>query len=84
MSPGKREAPGGNQGPDNALLTDPSSEPRPADLRRQWAACIWCERSLPDHELACSDCRADIATQIRRRRDADARLEPLDGMRWSA
>ena len=76
MSPGKREAPGGNQGPDNALNTTPTVTPTPVRIREAWT-CTWCAASLPPQELACDACKRDVVAQLRARYDADLRLRPL-------
>jgi predicted nucleic acid-binding Zn ribbon protein len=70
--PGNDEARRGNDGPIVSNTTaDESTVAAP-----RWG-CTWCAAALPAHELACRDCLADVVDQLRRRREADRRLQPL-------
>jgi predicted nucleic acid-binding Zn ribbon protein len=48
-----------------------------ATVKMPLAGCTWCSASIPAHELACEACRNDVVAQLRRRREAELRLQPL-------
>ncbi len=78
---------------DHETAAAPPNDPKgtPHDHRREhipvafaaWT-CTWCDTVLPPDRYACDDCLAAVVVQLRRRRAADRRLQPLADFAWAA